>query len=59
MIRATPGWQAVPVVVMTSRDSEADRRAGMDAGADAYLHKSDFSADDLLGTVSRLLGGIA
>jgi chemotaxis protein histidine kinase CheA len=59
MVRATPGWQAVPVVVMTSRDSEADRRAGMDAGADAYLHKSDFSADDLLGTVSRLLGGIA
>lgn len=59
MVRATPGWQAVPVVVMTSRDSEADRRAGMDAGADAYLHKSDFSADDLLGTVSRLLGGIS
>lgn len=59
MVRATPGWQAVPVVVMTSRDSESDRRAGMDAGADAYLHKSDFSAEDLLGTVSRLLGGIA
>jgi chemotaxis protein histidine kinase CheA len=59
MVRATPGWQAVPVVVMTSRDSEADRRAGMDAGADAYLHKSDFSADDLLGTVSRFLGGIS
>jgi chemotaxis protein histidine kinase CheA len=59
MVRATPGWQAVPVVVMTSRDSEADRRAGMDAGADAYLYKSDFSADDLLGTVSRLLGGIS
>jgi CheY-like chemotaxis protein len=58
-VRATPGWQAVPVVVMTSRDSEADRRAGMDAGADAYLHKSDFSASDLLGTVARLLGGIA
>jgi chemotaxis protein histidine kinase CheA/CheY-like chemotaxis protein len=58
-VRATPGWQAVPVVVMTSRDSEADRRAGMDAGADAYLHKSDFSASDLLGTVARLLGGFS
>ena len=58
-VRATPGWQAVPVVVMTGRDSEADRRAGMDAGADAYLHKSDFSASDLLGTVARLLGGFA
>ncbi len=57
LIRATPAWRAVPVVVMTSRDSEADRRAGMDAGADAYLHKSDFSAADLLGTVTRLLGG--
>ena len=58
-VRATPGWQAVPVIVMTSRDSESDRRAGMDAGADAYLHKSDFSASDLLGTVTRLLGGFA
>ena len=25
----------------------------------AYLHKSDFSASDLLGTVARLLGGFA
>ncbi len=58
-VRATPGWQAVPVVVMTSRDGAADQRAGMDAGADAYLHKSDFSAADLLGTVARLLGGFA
>ena len=56
-VRATAGWQAVPVIVMTSRDSEADQRAGMDAGADAYLHKSDFSASDLLDTVTRLLGG--
>jgi chemotaxis protein histidine kinase CheA len=56
-VRATPGWQAVPVIVMTSRDSEADRRAGMEAGADAYLHKADFSATDLLETVTRLLGG--
>jgi hypothetical protein len=31
----------------------------MDAGADAYLHKSDFSASDLLGTVARLLGGFS
>ncbi len=59
LVRSTPGWQAVPVLVMTSRDTEADRRAGMDAGADAYLHKSDFSAADLLGTVTRLLGGFA
>ena len=58
-VRTTPGWQAVPVIVMTSRDSEADRRAGMDAGADAYLHKADFSAAELLATVTRLLGGSA
>jgi len=58
-VRATPGWQAVPVVVVTSRDGEVERRAGMDAGADAYLHKSDFSASELLGTVTRLLGGFA
>ena len=55
-LRATPGWQHVPVVVMTSRGSDEDRRAGLEAGADAYLLKSDFDQADLLATVRRLVG---
>lgn len=55
-LRATPGWQHVPVVVMTSRGSDEDRRTGLEAGADAYLLKSDFDQADLLATVRRLVG---
>ncbi|HEX3908466.1 MAG TPA: ATP-binding protein [Mycobacteriales bacterium] len=55
-IRSTPGWEQVPVVIMTSRGSEADQRSGLDAGASAYLLKSEFDQDQLVETVRRLVG---
>ncbi|HEU4675486.1 MAG TPA: response regulator [Motilibacteraceae bacterium] len=55
-IRRTSGWSEVPVVIMTSRGDDADRRAGLDAGANAYLLKSEFDQAELLGTVRRLVG---
>jgi chemotaxis protein histidine kinase CheA len=55
-IRRTPGWEHVPVVIMTSRGSEDDQRAGLDAGASAYLLKSEFDQDQLVETVRRLVG---
>ncbi len=55
-IRRTPGWEQVPVVIMTSRGEEADQRAGLDAGADAYLLKSSFDSSELISTVRRLVG---
>ncbi|HEY5136050.1 MAG TPA: response regulator [Candidatus Nanopelagicales bacterium] len=55
-IRRTRGWENVPVVIMTSRGDDADKRAGMDAGADAYLLKSEFDQHALVNTVRRLVG---
>lgn len=55
-IRATEGWASVPVVVMTSLGSDADRAAGLLAGASAYLLKNDFDQTDLVNTVRRLVG---
>ncbi len=55
-LRATRGWENVPVVIMTSRGDEADQRAGLDAGASAYLLKSEFDQAELIDTVRRLLG---
>src|SRR6185503_14822347 len=34
-IRRTKGWERVPVVIMTSRGDEDDRRQGLEAGANA------------------------
>jgi chemotaxis protein histidine kinase CheA len=55
-IRRTPRWEQVPVVIMTSRGDEADQRAGLEAGADAYLLKSGFDQSELVETVRRLVG---
>jgi chemotaxis protein histidine kinase CheA len=55
-IRRTRGWEQVPVIIMTSRGSEDDQRAGLDAGASAYLLKSEFDQDQLVETVRRLVG---
>ena len=55
-IRRTKGWENVPVVIMTSRGDDADKRAGLDAGASAYLLKSEFDQADLVDTVRRLVG---
>jgi DNA-binding response OmpR family regulator len=55
-IRRTRGWEQVPVVIMTSRGDDADRRAGLEAGASAYLLKSDFDQTELVDTVRRLVG---
>jgi chemotaxis protein histidine kinase CheA len=55
-IRRTRGWEQVPVIIMTSKGDEADRRAGLEAGASAYLLKSEFDQEQLVNTVRRLVG---
>jgi chemotaxis protein histidine kinase CheA len=55
-IRATRGWEHVPVVIMTSRGSDEDQKAGLAAGASAYLLKTEFDQDQLVETVRRLVG---
>jgi two-component system chemotaxis sensor kinase CheA len=54
-IRADQRNFALPVVVVTGRAGEADRRLGMEAGADAYIVKEEFDQRTLLDTVGRLL----
>jgi chemotaxis protein histidine kinase CheA len=55
-IRRTKGWEQVPVIIMTSRGSEDDQRAGLEAGASAYLLKTEFDQEQLVETVRRLVG---
>jgi two-component system chemotaxis sensor kinase CheA len=57
-IRANPSIAALPVVVVTSRGSEEDRKRGAQAGADAYIVKDEFDQQALLETVKRLVGGL-
>jgi CheY-like chemotaxis protein len=57
-VRADPAFSALPVVIVTSRASDEDRRAGIEAGADAYMAKQGFDQHALLSTVERLVGGL-
>jgi two-component system chemotaxis sensor kinase CheA len=55
-IRADPERAALPVVLVTARTGEDDRRRAMRAGADLYLEKAHFDQEALLGAVERLMG---
>jgi two-component system, chemotaxis family, sensor kinase CheA len=54
-IRADPERPSLPVVVVSARGSEDDRRLGVEAGADAYIVKKEFDQRTLLDTVERLI----
>ncbi len=53
-IRADPTLKRIPVVMLTAAHDEADRQAGMQAGATCYLTKP-FSPLQLLDTIEELL----
>lgn len=55
-IRAHPSLCNIPVLILSSRSSEADRQRGLDVGADGYIIKSGFDEASLLAAVNRVLG---
>jgi two-component system chemotaxis sensor kinase CheA len=46
---------ALPVLLVTTLATDADRQRGYRAGANAYLTKGDFNQHELLATLNRLL----
>jgi two-component system, chemotaxis family, sensor kinase CheA len=54
-VRGDPRLCDMPVIIVTSRDSEEFRRRGLAAGADAYMSKGSFDHHQLLETVRRLM----
>ena len=52
--RAHPRSKDVPIIMLTARGDEADRVAGLDAGADDYIVKP-FSTKELLARVRAVL----
>lgn len=59
-MRREPGLQQIPVVIVSARTSSSDIRAGLDAGATAYLTKP-VDMDVLRETVAQVIreaGGV-
>ena len=58
IIRAKPGWEAVPVLMLTARSQEKDIAHARASGATDYLVKP-FKPEELRACVRRLVGNPA
>ena len=52
LIRTTPAWRAVPVLMLTAKTREQDAVRALDAGASDYIHKP-FAPNELMARVRR------
>ena len=56
LIKKDPSTKALPVMIVSYKDREEDRRRGLEAGADYYLTKGSFHDETLLQAVVDLIG---
>lgn len=56
MIKKDQRLNTVPVMILSYKDREDDRRRGLDAGADYYLTKGSYQSDALIDAVIDLIG---
>ncbi|KUZ74403.1 hybrid sensor histidine kinase/response regulator [Burkholderia ubonensis] len=56
LIKNDPQLKRVPVMIVSYKDRDEDRRRGLDAGADYYLAKGSFHDEALLDAVHDLIG---
>jgi two-component system sensor histidine kinase and response regulator WspE len=56
LIKKDARLKALPVMIVSYKDREEDRRRGLDSGADYYLTKGSFHDETLLNAVTDLIG---
>ena len=54
-IREEERFDDMPVIIVSSLDSQENKRRGMEAGADGYIVKGDFETASLLEAVRNLI----
>jgi len=54
-VKKTEKLQGMPVIIVTSLGSEAEKKRGIEVGADAYIVKSEFESGVLLEIVEQLV----
>ncbi len=55
-VRSSDLFSDLPVVIVSTRDLPADRLAGLEAGADAYLTKQGLEPQHLANLIHRIAG---
>jgi two-component system sensor histidine kinase and response regulator WspE len=56
LIKNDARLKSIPVMIVSYKDREEDRRRGLEAGADYYLTKGSFHDETLLQAVVDLIG---
>lgn len=54
-IKRNEKTKSIPVIIVTSLGSDEEKKRGLDAGADAYIVKSEFESETLLDIVNQLV----
>jgi two-component system, chemotaxis family, sensor kinase CheA len=54
-LRSTEDYKHTPIIIVSSRDRDEDKRRGIEVGADAYIIKGSFDQSNLIATVQNLL----
>ncbi len=54
-LREDPSFKDIPIILISSLVSEADKKKGLNLGANAYITKGSFNQEELLITVKNLL----
>jgi two-component system chemotaxis sensor kinase CheA len=55
-LRNEERYRFTPIIIITSRENDSDRRRGIEVGADAYIVKGDFNQHNFLDTLKALIG---
>ena len=58
-IKGDPLLRQTPVMIVSYKDRDEDRRRGLDAGADYYLTKGSFYDETMLRAIEDFIGGAA
>jgi two-component system sensor histidine kinase and response regulator WspE len=58
-VRENPRLERLPIIILSYKDREEDRRRGLEAGADFYLTKGSFDNGSFLQAVVDLVGEAA
>lgn len=54
-VKQHPTLRETPVIIVTSLNSDAEKKRGIDVGADAYIVKNTFESTELLNIVAQLI----
>jgi two-component system chemotaxis sensor kinase CheA len=54
-IRGSRRYRATPIIILSTRGSDADKQKGMAVGANAYIVKGTFDQEEFLATVGSLI----